>query len=46
MTFPFGAYLCMAEVDRDTGRVSLLRFDGVDDCGPVAAPGDASMVPR
>jgi len=38
MTFPFGAYLCVAEVDRDTGRVSLLRFDGVDDCGPVINP--------
>jgi aerobic carbon-monoxide dehydrogenase large subunit len=38
MTFPFGAYLCMAEVDRETGEVSLLRFDGVDDCGPVINP--------
>jgi carbon-monoxide dehydrogenase large subunit len=38
MTFPFGAYLCMAEVDRDTGAVTLLRFDGVDDCGPVINP--------
>jgi carbon-monoxide dehydrogenase large subunit len=38
ITFPFGAYLCMAEVDRETGEVSLLRFDGVDDCGPVINP--------
>ncbi|HLZ68949.1 MAG TPA: xanthine dehydrogenase family protein molybdopterin-binding subunit [Dehalococcoidia bacterium] len=38
MTFPFGAYLAMAEVDRDTGAVKLLRFDGVDDCGPVINP--------
>ena len=38
MTFPFGAYLCMAEVDRDTGEVTLLRFEGVDDCGPVVNP--------
>ena len=38
MTFPFGAYLCMVEVDRDTGEVKLLRFDGVDDCGPVINP--------
>lgn len=38
MTFPFGAYLCMAEVDRDTGEITLLRFDGVDDCGPVINP--------
>ena len=38
MTFPFGAYLCMVEVDRETGDVRLLRFDGVDDCGPVINP--------
>jgi aerobic carbon-monoxide dehydrogenase large subunit len=38
MTFPFGAYLCVAEVDRDTGEITLLRFDGVDDCGPVINP--------
>jgi carbon-monoxide dehydrogenase large subunit len=25
-------------VDRDTGAVTLLRFDGVDDCGPVINP--------
>jgi aerobic carbon-monoxide dehydrogenase large subunit len=38
MTFPFGAYLCMAEVDRETGQIALLRFEGVDDCGPVINP--------
>ncbi|MHB8575747.1 MAG: xanthine dehydrogenase family protein molybdopterin-binding subunit [Dehalococcoidia bacterium] len=38
ITFPFGAYLCMAEVDRDTGAITLLRFEGVDDCGPVINP--------
>ena len=38
MTFPFGAYLCLAEVDRETGQVRLLRFCGVDDCGPVINP--------
>jgi carbon-monoxide dehydrogenase large subunit len=25
-------------VDRETGEVTLLRFDGVDDCGPVINP--------
>ena len=38
MTFPFGAYLCVAEIDRETGAITLLRFDGVDDCGPVINP--------
>lgn len=38
MTFPFGAYLAIVEVDRETGAVRLLRFDGVDDCGPVINP--------
>jgi carbon-monoxide dehydrogenase large subunit len=28
----------MVEVDRETGEVTLLRFDGVDDCGPVINP--------
>jgi carbon-monoxide dehydrogenase large subunit len=38
MTFPFGAYLCMADVDRETGGITLLRFHGIDDCGPVINP--------
>jgi len=38
MTFPFGAYLCVVEVDRETGRVQITRFEGVDDCGPVINP--------
>jgi aerobic carbon-monoxide dehydrogenase large subunit len=37
-TFPFGAYLCMVEIDRETGAVSVLRFVGVDDCGTVVNP--------
>ncbi|MGH2599914.1 MAG: xanthine dehydrogenase family protein molybdopterin-binding subunit, partial [Dehalococcoidia bacterium] len=37
-TYPFGAYLCMVEIDRETGRIEILRFDGVDDCGPVINP--------
>jgi aerobic carbon-monoxide dehydrogenase large subunit len=37
-TFPFGAYLCMVEIDRETGRIAMLRFDGVDDCGPIVNP--------
>jgi len=37
-TFPFGAYLCMVEIDRETGKIDLLRFDGIDDCGPIVNP--------
>jgi aerobic carbon-monoxide dehydrogenase large subunit len=37
-TFPFGAYLCMVEVDRETGEPTMLKFEGVDDCGPVINP--------
>jgi carbon-monoxide dehydrogenase large subunit len=33
LTYPFGAYICVAEVDPDTGQVSVRRFVAVDDCG-------------
>jgi carbon-monoxide dehydrogenase large subunit len=33
LTFPFGAYICVAEVDTGTGRVKVRRFIAVDDCG-------------
>jgi carbon-monoxide dehydrogenase large subunit len=36
--FPFGAHLAQVEVDPDTGRVSLLRYVAVDDCGNVINP--------
>jgi aerobic carbon-monoxide dehydrogenase large subunit len=37
-TFPYGAYLCMVEIDRETGKIDILRFDGIDDCGPIINP--------
>jgi aerobic carbon-monoxide dehydrogenase large subunit len=37
-TFPSGAHCCLAEVDRETGRVTLLRYVAVDDCGTVINP--------
>jgi carbon-monoxide dehydrogenase large subunit len=37
-TFPFGAHIAVVEVDRDTGRVTLLRHIAVDDCGTVLNP--------
>jgi carbon-monoxide dehydrogenase large subunit len=32
-TFPFGTHVCVVEVDEETGRVDLLRYVAVDDCG-------------
>jgi len=37
-TFPFGAHISVVEVDRDTGKVTLLRHIAVDDCGTVLNP--------
>ncbi len=36
--FPFGAHACVVEVDRDTGRVKVLRYLAVDDVGNVINP--------
>ena len=38
MTFPFGSYIAVVEVDRDTGEVKVRRFLAVDDCGTVINP--------
>jgi aerobic carbon-monoxide dehydrogenase large subunit len=37
-TFPFGMHMAVVEIDRDTGRVNLVRFLAVDDCGRVLNP--------
>ena len=37
-SFPFGAHIAVVEVDRDTGKVTLLRHIAVDDCGIVLNP--------
>ena len=37
-TFPFGAHICVLEVDTETGKVELRDYYGVDDCGPVINP--------
>lgn len=37
-TFPFGTHVAVVEVDRETGRVKLLRHIAVDDCGRVVNP--------
>ena len=33
MTYPFGAYICVVDIDRFTGETKIRRFYGVDDCG-------------
>src|SRR5437773_1727965 len=37
-TFTNGAHLAVVEVDTETGRVSVLRYVAVDDCGRVVNP--------
>jgi carbon-monoxide dehydrogenase large subunit len=37
-TFPFGMHLAVVEIDRDTGKVSLVRYLAVDDCGRALNP--------
>jgi len=32
-TFPFGTHIAVVEVDEETGKVQLLRYVAVDDCG-------------
>jgi carbon-monoxide dehydrogenase large subunit len=33
LTFPFGAYICVVDIDSGTGQVKVRRFIAVDDCG-------------
>ncbi|HEY7780122.1 MAG TPA: molybdopterin cofactor-binding domain-containing protein [Ktedonobacterales bacterium] len=37
-TFPFGAHICVVDVDADTGEVHIRRYVAVDDCGLVINP--------
>jgi aerobic carbon-monoxide dehydrogenase large subunit len=36
--FPFGAHACVVELDPDTGKVKVIRYIAVDDCGPAINP--------
>jgi carbon-monoxide dehydrogenase large subunit len=33
LTYPYGAYICVVDVDAGTGEVKVRRFVAVDDCG-------------
>jgi len=33
MTYPFGAYICVVDIDVDTGVCNVRRFYALDDCG-------------
>jgi carbon-monoxide dehydrogenase large subunit len=37
-TFSFGTHVCVVEVDEETGRVALLQYVAVDDCGNQVNP--------
>ena len=36
--WPFGAHVCLVEVDPETGAVRIEQYVGVDDCGTVINP--------
>jgi carbon-monoxide dehydrogenase large subunit len=36
--FPFGAHACVVDVDAETGKVTVVRYVAVDDCGPAVNP--------
>ncbi len=38
LTYPFGCYICVVDVDAGTGHVHVRRFIAVDDCGPRINP--------
>ena len=37
-TYPFGTHVAVVEVERETGRVKILDYTSVDDCGKVINP--------
>jgi len=37
-TWPFGAHACVVDVDVETGKVKVVRYVAVDDCGPAINP--------
>ena len=38
LTYPFGSYICVVDIDKGTGQVNVRRFVAVDDCGNIINP--------
>jgi carbon-monoxide dehydrogenase large subunit len=38
LTFPFGSYICVVDIDKGTGQVHVRRFVAIDDCGNIINP--------
>jgi len=38
LTFPFGSYICVVDIDKGTSEVKIRRFVAVDDCGNIINP--------
>ncbi|HKD12401.1 MAG TPA: aerobic carbon-monoxide dehydrogenase large subunit, partial [Thermoanaerobaculia bacterium] len=38
LTFPFGSYICVVDIDSGTGEVKIRRFVAIDDCGNIINP--------
>ena len=38
LTFPFGTYICVVDIDKGTGEVKVRKFVAVDDCGNIINP--------
>jgi carbon-monoxide dehydrogenase large subunit len=38
LTFPSGAYICVVDLDKETGGIHVRRFVAIDDCGNIINP--------
>ncbi|MGH7728708.1 MAG: aerobic carbon-monoxide dehydrogenase large subunit [Vulcanimicrobiaceae bacterium] len=38
MTFPYGAYIAVVDIDKETGEVKVRKFLAIDDCGTIINP--------
>ncbi len=38
LTYPFGSYICVVDLDKGTGEVKIRRFVAIDDCGNIINP--------